>query len=237
VRLSASPIHDASGTIMAYVLLADDLTDTHRAQAALRNAHAGLERRVEERTAELRHEVELRRQAEEALRSMSVTDPLTGLYNRRGFLAMTDQHLKLAQRERRRLRLYFADMDGLKAINDQHGHLEGDSAITQAAALLKSVFRASDVVARIGGDEFAVLALEDDDNETRLHLAHLQEKLDEWNRTAARPYTLGLCVGNAVQEPDQPKTLSQLMGTADKDLYRLKKTKAAAANEPSSRLA
>src|SRR5690606_3152575 len=100
-----------------------------------------------------------RRRHEENLRGMTLVDELTGLYNRRGFFALAEEQIRLARHGKRTLSLVFADLDGLKRINDILGHTAGDQAIFEAAAVLRQTFRESDVVARIGGDEFAALVL------------------------------------------------------------------------------
>jgi GGDEF domain-containing protein len=97
---------------------------------------------------------------ERELRSLALTDDLTGLYNRRGFLASATQQLKLARRNTKESLLLFCDLDNLKQINDSYGHVEGDGALVRTADTLEQTFRHSDVLARLGGDEFAVLALE-----------------------------------------------------------------------------
>src|SRR5262249_15827990 len=139
-----------------------------KAMEALRAAYDEMETRVVQRTSELAkanqeltQEVERRKRAEATLHSMAITDSLTGLYNRRGFSTLAHQLLEQARRSGHPFLLFLADLDGLKQINDTHGHLEGDQALHIAAVLLKDTFRASDVVARIGGDEFAVAVLQD----------------------------------------------------------------------------
>src|SRR2546427_9053792 len=98
------------------------------------------------------------RQAE--LCSLALTDELTGLFNRRGFLELAVHQLKMARRTSQGALVFYCDMDGLKQINDDCGHDEGDLALLRAAAALKSSFRDSDILARIGGHEFSVLAME-----------------------------------------------------------------------------
>jgi diguanylate cyclase (GGDEF)-like protein/PAS domain S-box-containing protein len=222
VLVGAVKLTDTEDECLCFIV---DSTDRRAAQEAIRKAYDELELRVQERTAELQHEVTRRREAEHALRSMAVTDPLTGLYNRRGFVALAEQHLKLAQREKRRLRLYFADLDGLKPINDLHGHQEGDNAILQGGTVLRGVFRASDVVARIGGDEFAVITLEDDDAENTRHLNDLEEKIKQYNDHSGLPYKVGMSLGSACLEPGESMPLAQLMDQADQALYAQKKGK------------
>ncbi len=100
-----------------------------------------------------------RHQLVSSLRGLSLTDELTGLLNRRGFTTIAQGHLRLASRTGQRFLLLFADVDGLKQINDTFGHHEGDLALARVSEVLRRTFRQSDVVARFGGDEFAILAL------------------------------------------------------------------------------
>jgi PleD family two-component response regulator len=106
-----------------------------------------------------------RREREEALRrnaellqSLSLIDELTQLKNRRGFFELAQQALKVAKREQCSMGLFFVDLNGLKQINDTFGHLAGDQALRDAAKVLQQTFRDSDILARIGGDEFVALA-------------------------------------------------------------------------------
>src|SRR5262249_24941578 len=94
------------------------------------------------------------------LSSLALRDDLTGLYNRRAFLALATQQIRSAARKREALLLFFADVNGLKQINDTLGHREGDLVILQTARVIEKTFRSSDTVARLGGDEFAILAAE-----------------------------------------------------------------------------
>jgi two-component system, cell cycle response regulator len=93
------------------------------------------------------------------LEKLALFDELTGLYNRRGFLDLGGKQLKTAERLGKSVLLVFADLDGLKEINDQLGHLDGDAALKDIADVLRESFRGSDIIARLGGDEFAILAV------------------------------------------------------------------------------
>jgi len=99
-----------------------------------------------------------RKRVEAALQNLSLIDELTGLYNRRGFMAVTEQHLAAIRRNKQVPVILYADLDGLKTINDSLGHHEGDRALKKTGDILKDTFRTSDIVARLGGDEFVVLA-------------------------------------------------------------------------------
>ncbi len=174
------------------------------------------------RLATLRDVTELVRLQEE-LRALSLEDELTGLYNRRGFLTLGRQQLKTAQRMGRRMYLYFMDLDGLKVINDQLGHAQGDQAIREAAMVLKATFRESDIMARLGGDEFAVLAMESGPECNRVILRRLEENLRAWNQDTKRPYRLDLSMGSATFDPQAPRTLEDLLAEADAEMYRHKR--------------
>ena len=101
-----------------------------------------------------------RKRMDEEIRSLSLTDDLTGLYNRRGFTLLAEQEVKLAHRINRPMLLFFCDVDSLKGINDAHGHAQGDLALQEVSAILKETFREVDIMARLGGDEFVVLAVD-----------------------------------------------------------------------------
>jgi diguanylate cyclase (GGDEF)-like protein/PAS domain S-box-containing protein len=113
------------------------------------------------------------RDRRDALLDLAHVDMLTGLLNRRGFVAAAGQLLRVARRDGRSVSFFFIDVDGLKAINDRYGHTQGDRAIEATATLLRKVFRESDVVGRFGGDEFSVLALTNRPEST----AELRERL------------------------------------------------------------
>ena len=138
---------------------------------------------------ELRLASLLLKQANEELESLSLRDDLTGLYNRRGFFLHAEQQLKL-YRERKvgkGLWLMVADMDGLKKINDTHGHLEGSAAIKKVGQILIKSFRDSDIIARPAGDEFIVLAINATDDIAGLISARLRTNLDDYNSRSKKP--------------------------------------------------
>lgn len=158
-----------------------------------------------------------------ALRSLSLIDQLTGLYNRRGFMTLAEQQTKLAVRTRRNLMLVLADVDGLKMINDRFGHREGDLALIKTAEMLKKTFRKSDVIARIGGDEFALLAIEaNQDSRERLE-ERLRQNVEECNRSEKLRYRLSMSIGITSFDGVQPLPLTELMAKADEALYAGKK--------------
>jgi diguanylate cyclase (GGDEF)-like protein/PAS domain S-box-containing protein len=165
-----------------------------------------------------------RKLQEERLKDLAILDELTGLYNRRGFMALANQHLKQAKRAKRRALVIFADLNGLKRINDTHGHADGDRALMAAADVFNRTFRDSDVVARVGGDEFAILAVEADSNHLDNIRARLQQALDIANRGNLHPFQLSVSIGVVSFDPDQHNTVEELMDLADREMYAHKRS-------------
>ena len=158
------------------------------------------------------------------LRSLALTDDLTCLYNRRAFLALAGQQLKMTRRKPHGLLLFFADVDNLKYINDSYGHREGDFALLRVADALEKTFRNSDVIARLGGDEFAVLALEASCENPEVILRRLERALRGSNSDESR-YQLSLSVGMARFDPKRPISLGKLIATADEAMYQEKRNR------------
>jgi diguanylate cyclase (GGDEF)-like protein len=156
------------------------------------------------------------------IRSLAVTDELTGLYNRRGFLASAMHQLKLAHRQSQDVILLFFDMDNLKGINDAFGHREGDLAIIRAADALEETFRDSDILARLGGDEFAVLASGASIPNRQAIVPRMDRSLEKANAEESR-YKLSFSIGIARFDPETACSLGELMARADQDMYVHKK--------------
>lgn len=172
------------------------------------------------------YDVHDRKVFEERLHSISFTDDLTGLLNRRGFFTFAQQQVKLANRSRKGFLFLFADLDGLKKINDTLGHQEGDLALTETAHVLQEVFRESDIIARLGGDEFAVLMTENaGTGGKRVIMQRLRESIAEHNARTDRRYVLSISAGIIRYDPANPCTLDVLLSRADRLMYREKKSK------------
>jgi diguanylate cyclase (GGDEF)-like protein len=179
--------------------------------------------------------------SEEALRALALVDELTGVYNRRGFLAAAEREWQRAQRERHGALLAYLDLNDFKGINDAYGHAEGDAALRALSEVLRAAFRGADVIGRLGGDEFAVLvvpttntgqAAADLGTIERMIRERLVHHLAASNATAAaagRPYALSLSVGVARSQPRSlaadgpPSSLTALMIEADERLYEEKR--------------
>ncbi|RPH51990.1 MAG: diguanylate cyclase [Desulfobacteraceae bacterium] len=166
-----------------------------------------------------------RKSMEEKILSLSITDQLTGLHNRRGFLTLAQQQLKLSERNKKGVLLYFADLDLLKRINDTLGHEEGDKALIEAAKIFKETFRTSDIIARLGGDEYAVLTVDITEANSEIFTARLQTLIDIRNNQKNRRYKLSISVGSSYFNPESPCSLDELMARADKSMYEQKQNK------------
>jgi diguanylate cyclase (GGDEF)-like protein len=182
--------------------------------------YSGLEQRVRDRTAELE-------KANEEIRQLSITDDLTGLNNRRGFYHLAEPALHAARRDGRSCLLAFIDVDGLKGVNDEYGHSAGDALIADIAHVLRSALRRSDILARIGGDEFCVLITEHDVDPALLR-QRLVEGFGRFNETAERPYRLSASVGLMRAPATDASTVEELLARADQLMYAEKKGRPAA---------
>jgi len=154
----------------------------------------------------------------ETLRALSLTDELTNLYNRRRFFDLAEQNLKMATLLKKRSLLLYIDMDDLKWINDKCGHNEGDKALIALAGVIKQTFRESDIIARIGGDEFVIL-LESTDENDKTVTTRLQENLRNYNNKLTIDYNLSVSIGAAPFDPDHPVSIDELLDQADSSMY------------------
>jgi two-component system cell cycle response regulator len=148
------------------------------------------------------------------LEQLSLTDPLTGLYNARGFRTLSEHHLKLAHRTRG-LVIAVADVRALDQLNAAHGRDAGDRALVAASQVLRETFRASDVIARIGNDDFATLMLDATDETTDVVAPRLRLRLEHY-RAAHRdsPWRLAMTVGLARVSPGMHPSIDELLAEA-----------------------
>jgi diguanylate cyclase (GGDEF)-like protein len=169
-----------------------------------------------------------RRRLEEVLWELALVDDLTGLHNRRSFMLLAEQALKEAARAKRPLINLFLDVDGLKAINDTHGHAAGDRALRLVAGALRAACRDSDIVGRLSGDEFAIVLAEAHEldgleGRVRSRVAQAAEHVE---------YPLSVCIGVALCPPGEQCTIADLFERADQAMYAEKAAKRrSAANE------
>lgn len=205
-RFSYEDLHHEIGTALHSCLVVKEL-------AAARDA--------------LRLDLDRARRDNEALSHLAMRDELTGLFNRRGFFELARSMLSTARLTRQPLTLIFADLDGLKQINDEHGHEEGDVAIREAACLLQQTFRQDDIVSRIGGDEFVVLSRADNLENLPDIERRLDRRFDAFNQSSGKPYQLGCSLGGTVIPADSVEPLDNVLAQADRLLYAAKRRRKA----------
>jgi diguanylate cyclase (GGDEF)-like protein len=213
------------------LLEVEEHTKRMRAEEELEKYRKHLEEMVRARTAELKKvneqlqlELLARKKLEEQMRTASVTDELTGLLNRRGFLIFAEKQLSIAERNRRNFSLLYMDLDEMKRINDEFGHREGDRALIDVSTILGKTFRASDIIARIGGDEFAVLITEPPSPTIEKTVAsHIQDNLRIHNAQTAKGYRLSLSMGMVHYDAEHPCCIEALLDRADAMMYAHKR--------------
>ena len=170
---------------------------------------------------------DLAQMAEQELAAIQLAtiDELTMLCNRRGFEALSDHALSLCRRLDRPSSLLYIDLDRFKAINDQFGHAEGDRTLRRFGGLLKDTFRDSDVLGRIGGDEFAVLVTNARPEDLDELLHRLQSVVAASNRTAHDGCEIRYSVGSVAFDPARHTSTEAFMADADQQMYRHKQAK------------
>lgn len=162
------------------------------------------------------------------LDAISKIDELTGVYNRRGFFAQASSTIYSPVRDGKKALIIFADLDSLKIINDQFSHEDGDFAIKSAARILSDSFRSSDIIGRIGGDEFAALAMVDNSSDEDISLivrSRIADATDAFNKTHDKPYIIHMSVGVYAFTCGSEIELSKILAQADTVLYEQKKNK------------
>ena len=171
-----------------------------------------------------------RKKLEETLRNSSLKDELTGLFNRRGLLKQAAPYFDFARRQKEKLLLLFIDLDGMKKINDDFGHNEGDNALIQTAQILNRSFRSSDIIARLGGDEFIVLVTDLNANKEEA-ITRLNDNLKAFNNSGTRAHKLAFSIGVATLEPERMTCFEELLEQADQAMYEQKRMKRRRATE------
>lgn len=209
--------------------LVEEITKRVIAEENLKNVNEALDSKVRERTADLSRTVKVlkeniaeRKKMEEKLYAMSLTDELTGLHNRRGFFTIAEHRLKIAKRQKIGLLLLYADLDNLKQINDTYGHEEGDRLLKNTADILKSTYRESDIIVRIGGDEFVVFPVGTSKDHVEIIMSRLQKNIEDFNAKRDHNYKLSLSVGISAYDPETVITIDGLLAEADRLMYEHK---------------
>lgn len=181
--------------------------------------------KLHKRIAELEKAAIKHKELEEQLREATIRDDLTGLLNRRGFFTFAEKQCEIAGRNNLNLSFLFIDLDGMKEINDEFGHKVGDEALIDTANILKKSFRSSDIIARIGGDEFVIIIMETPETHVEPLTARFKANLNTHNTTANRPYKLSLSYGLTKYSSEKPCAIDELISKADKLMYGQKRMK------------
>jgi len=160
--------------------------------------------------------------ANERLRNLSLTDGLTGLNNRRGFMVLATGLMKFAKRVGYSISLLYIDLDSLKSTNDTFGHTAGDRLITHFSRTLTETFRDSDIIGRLGGDEFVVLVVDATENDLNEMQARLQNNVDNYNFQSSDLPAIAFSMGIISVHPKSDITMEELLSKADKAMYEHK---------------
>ncbi len=166
-----------------------------------------------------------RQRVQEKTKALTLEDELTGLYNQRGFYTLAAEYARIARETSKGMVILFIDLDGLKAINDRYGHTEGSRAIIAAGGVLETTFRETDLIARWGGDEFAVLLMETEETGREQILDRLNSVLMRFNTKMRRGYDLAMSVGFARFNPEDPRPVEVLIKEADENMYKEKRSR------------
>lgn len=225
------------------LLEVEEQTRLRQAEKELERYRKHLEELVKERTAELNRvnenlqlELAERTKLEEKLHAASITDELTGLLNRRGFLILAQKHFELAERNKKTFAILFLDLNGMKKINDEFGHREGDRALIDVSNVLKRTFRKADIIARIGGDEFTVLLADIPDVTIEETVAqHIHDNLNACNSETKGGYKLSVSMGMVYYDPERPCPVEELLDEADELMYEHKNAAHKRDGRPSSK--
>lgn len=225
VATTIAPFFDEGGRPYQYVSIRTEVTRIKEAERALEQSAERLEAQVKERTQaleqinrELQHEIAERRKLEDSLRELVTHDPLTGIYNRRKFDETLELEIHRAIRYRLPLSLIIFDVDRFKAVNDTHGHPVGDQVLIGLAGYVSRRIRSSDIFARLGGEEFVILALNSDAQAARA----LAEKLRGGIEAQAFPVAGGVTCSFGIAELRPEHKAADLLREADAAMYRAK---------------
>ncbi len=160
--------------------------------------------------------------AVDELENLYIRDPLTGLYNRRGMEKLKYGMIEQAKAQGKYVTIVCADIDNLKPINDLYGHEAGDNAILRAANAIEASMPAGSICTRTGGDEFCIILVNDDEDDVKKYIGHIDELLNDYNKTSGLPYRIGCSCGYNSIHSDRIVSIDSMMALADEDMYRVK---------------
>jgi diguanylate cyclase (GGDEF)-like protein/PAS domain S-box-containing protein len=212
VSTTKVPLRDRNDNVVGVFGISRDITERKLA-----------EQQLEEQSKQLSEQAQ-------TLERLASLDELTGLYNRRGLTTVGAQMLYEARRTGTSLGLLYIDLDGLKEINDRHGHRAGDDALKATAGIIQKQTRPTDAAARVGGDEFCLLVSEATPETIEAVASRIETAVANHNRAAVTPYSVSLSIGRVLADPRAPGTISDLIGQADATMYDRKARRASRAS-------
>ena len=180
---------------------------------------------IKENITEKKQQEGILHKLQDELKSLSLSDPLTGLYNRRGFETLAGPALRIIKRSGQPAAVFFIDIDNMKIINDAHGHAAGDHTLVEMAQVLKNCFRESDIIARFGGDEFVVFMPGMEQGAAENVVRRFKEKVEERGRGYPDAPRILWSLGAAYDTPIKSLPLHELIQEADRKMYANKISK------------
>ncbi len=208
VSTTKVPLRDRNGNVVGVFGISRDISERKQ-----------VEQQLQEQSKQLAEQAQ-------TLERLASLDELTGLYNRRGLTTVGAQMLYEARRTGSSLGVLFIDLDGLKKINDQHGHKAGDDALKAAAGIIQEQTRPTDAAARVGGDEFCLLISEAATATVEAVATRINTAVANDTHAAGTPYNLSVSVGTVLADPRAPGTISDLIEQADTAMYDRKARRA-----------
>ena len=157
------------------------------------------------------------------LSDLYIHDSMTGLYNRRGFYTRANDIYHMCRSERRAVMVVSVDIDGMKFINDEYGHIEGDNAIKTVANAILFSSNKNEISARFGGDEFIVAAAALDEKHSETFINSINSYLELYNDTAGKPYKIKVSLGGYIATPGENMSLDEFIRIADENMYTQKR--------------
>ncbi|HDH97501.1 MAG TPA: PAS domain S-box protein, partial [Proteobacteria bacterium] len=164
-----------------------------------------------------------RKRVEEKLRLLATRDELTGFLNRRSGILVLEKMMKLAKRDGSKLSICFIDVDDLKDVNDTYGHMEGDRLLKTLAGFIRESLRDTDVVCRLGGDEFLLIFPQCSMDQAEVVWARVESRINAYNKSRLKPYEIKVSRGFAEYDPEKVKSVYGFIGIADERMYRDKR--------------
>ena len=213
-------LEDRFGDYMGGVYNVEDSTELINSIIELEEAERTLKMQVEERTAELAAEIEIRKKSEEDLRFLAYNDSMTKLLNRRSLFEIAERNLHDSPDKTHAF--IFMDINFFKTINDRYGHSEGDRMLITTANRLKEVYQGNAHVARFGGDEFVVFIEDTSREEVNQHIEKMYQRFEEDYKIMGLAHKISLSNGVALY-PEDGENMDRLIKIADERMYDDKK--------------